>query len=314
MSADAPVGEAPAPASSGGEPASPTPPSPPPAPSEPDLPPAAAPASSWKDGLSADFRNHPSLQDIGSVDDLTKSFIHAQSLLGTNRLQKPSEDWTQEQYEAFYKEIGVPETVEGYGNLDQLELPPIEGAQEMVGQFKNVFKYANLTPQQAEMVTKAYTDMMSTQTQNMGQMAEQAVTTTTQELQREWGNAYEGKLEQANEAAEAIFGDNLETFRQIRLADGTFLGDSSLMVKLLAAVGDSMGEGGLPGGGSRATLTPDEATAELRALEADTEARAAWLDANHPRHKEILERRMQLRRMSGASPTVEKDLFAPQGF
>lgn len=115
------------------------------------------------------------------------------------------------------------------------------------------------------------------------------------ELQTEWGSSFDAQLDMANRAFAMACGEHVEEVRQIRLADGSFLGDHPHLVRAFAVIGKSMmeaefaGEGSMSGG-----LTRDEAKFQLSDLENDSASRTALLDRAHPDHKSIVTRRSQL--------------------
>jgi hypothetical protein len=248
-------------------------------------------------GLPADIRNHPSLKDIKDFDGLAKSFVHSQAMIGADKLEVPKEGWTEEQYESFYEKLGRPSKDVGYGFAKHIDPSFAEQNGEMIGAMQDAMHSAGLTDRQATQVADAYLKTVQGSQEQIQAAAETAVKEAEAILRQEWGASYDTQLEFANEAAQKVFGENLSSFSQIRLADGSFLGDNPLMVKLLAHLGESIGEGGVHGGTGRVTLSPDEAAQQLRHLEADPEMREAWMNRDHPLHQSVIQKRMQLRAM-----------------
>jgi hypothetical protein len=253
------------------------------------------------------------MADIKDFEGLAKTYVHSQGLLGKARTVIPTAESSDEEWNQLYDALGRPEAPDKYGFIEGVDEQFKEVHGDLLSGMTKAMYEAGLTQRQADKLAQAYVGSLAEQQKNWGVNADASLQKATTELKSAWGDAYEAKLEAANEAATELFGDELQSFRQIRLADGSFLGDSALMVRLLSALGEANSEGRLPGGGRRATLTPDEAAAELRALEADTELRQAWMNRDHPRHQEVLERRMQLRKMMKTEePGGEEDIFAPR--
>ena len=73
----------------------------------------SAPEPSWRDGLSSENRDHGSIKDFKSVDELAQSHIHAQKRLGSS-VQVPGELATQDDWNNFYSRVGRPEQAENY--------------------------------------------------------------------------------------------------------------------------------------------------------------------------------------------------------
>ena len=271
-----------------------------PPPEAPEPAPEAPPLSPFEisvNGLPPDLRNHPSMSDFKDFEGLAKSYVNQQSLLGKERIAKPSDDWSDEQWTEFFGTVGRPATVEGYTFKEHLNEETFENASVLLDPMTEAFHAAGLSDKQASKVAEAYLGTVNAQQEQMATAAAEGVEAAQAQLKQEWGSAYEAKLEAANEAASSLFGGQLTDFQSIRLSDGTFLGDNPLMVRLLAALGESVSEGSVHSGGGFATLTPEDAASELKTLEGDANFREAWLDRDHPQHEEALKRRLQLRAM-----------------
>ncbi|MES0385528.1 MAG: hypothetical protein ABUJ98_13190, partial [Hyphomicrobium sp.] len=68
----------------------------------------AKPTGSWRDALSDERREHPSLKDYKDVDGLAKSHIEQSKLIGEKRLVIPRDD-APETWEAYHKAGGRPD-------------------------------------------------------------------------------------------------------------------------------------------------------------------------------------------------------------
>ena len=98
-------------------------------------------------------------------------------------------------------------------------------------------------------------------------------------------------------AADALFGAEAAGIKGLPLPNGSVLGTHPLFVKALAELGEKLSEHDLmPGIPARTTLTTEEAKRELEALNADQEHMKAYMDGNHPGHKQALAKRDTLYR------------------
>lgn len=77
-------------------------------------------------GLSPEYRDHKAFRGMKGMDDVAKSLIETQKMLGEHRLKLPGEDAGQEDWDKFYAAIGRPEDAKDY----ELNLP--EGLPEGV--------------------------------------------------------------------------------------------------------------------------------------------------------------------------------------
>lgn len=264
------------------------------------------------EGLPADLRDHPSMSDINDFEALAKSYVHSQSMLGRDRIEAPNDKWEDSDWGKFYDSLGRPEAPDGYSLAKNEAFNAVDPNNVLRDSLLPAMHNAGLSEAQANDLASAWVNMTQVGTQQLQENQAKQLSQTQADLKEEWGNAYEARLEAANEAATEIFGTDLETFRTQKLDDGTYLGDNGFVVRMLAHLGDSIGEGALPRGNSRATLTPDEAQSELRSIESDSEMYEAWMNRDHPRHQEVLKRRMQLREMAEGQNNQSRDLFAPQ--
>lgn len=274
--------------------------------------PKAPPIASLIPGLDPDTLNHPALQNVKDPADLAKQFVHLQSLIGKKSVPIPGEDATADDWNQFYSNLGRPESSEKYSFVQALDPEVREQAQQFLGPILETFHQAGLTDEQATAVATNYLKTSADQFEARQQAAAQAVQASETALRQKWGAAYDAKLNAAAEAADTLFGENINQFKQIQLADGTFLGDNPLMIELLSALGEANYEGAIHPGGSRATMTPDEAAAELQAMMSDPDAMEAYKNRDHPQHKAVLARRLDLRRMANPDQG-QRNLYDPIG-
>ena len=61
----------------------------------------------WRDSLPDDLKNNATLANFDNVENLAKSYVHAQSVIGKKGVIKPGEKASDEEWGNFYKELGV---------------------------------------------------------------------------------------------------------------------------------------------------------------------------------------------------------------
>jgi hypothetical protein len=76
----------------------------------------------WRDAINPEFGTHQSTADYKTLDDLTKSYINQQKLVGAEKLPKPTKKWKKAEWESFNKQIGMPDKPEEY-DLKSEKLP-----------------------------------------------------------------------------------------------------------------------------------------------------------------------------------------------
>ena len=110
----------------------------------------------WKASLSDELRAEKSLENIKDVSSLAKSFIHAQKLVGADKIPVPNKHATKQDWDAVYKKLGRPETPDGYKfNLPEDQKVNEEGLKV----FADHAHKLGLLPNQAEGMVKFYNQM-----------------------------------------------------------------------------------------------------------------------------------------------------------
>ena len=123
----------------------------------------AAVAADWKAALPDDLREHPSIAGMQDVASLAKSMVHAQSMVGADKIAVPGkwaddEDWSQ-----VYDKLGRPASAEEYGL--KFEVPDGEADPALTGWFAETAHKIGLNTKQAQQLADSYIEL----TGGMGQ-------------------------------------------------------------------------------------------------------------------------------------------------
>lgn len=250
-------------------------------------------SSDWRTAIPEEIRDHKSLSHIGDIGALAKSYVHAQQMIGADKVVLPSKSATPDEWSEFYQRIGRPETPEGY----QLQLnniqEGIEPNQEVLDWFKQTAHQAGMTPQQAQHMLDSYNQMTSQTVEMSQQQYESRVAEVETELKREYGEAFDDKLAIANGVL-AEFGN--PDIAEVQLADGTLLGDNPEIIRMLASMGsyirERVGEDSLEGVRTSGAFTPEDAMTKVREL---TQPNTPYWDSRHPEHSWYVNEAMKYR-------------------
>ena len=68
----------------------------------------------WKSSLSDEIRSDKSLENIKDVEGLAKSYVHAQKLVGADKIPVPNKFATEKDWDAVYEKLGRPKDASGY--------------------------------------------------------------------------------------------------------------------------------------------------------------------------------------------------------
>ena len=273
--------------------------------SEPVSTPVAPVAEpSWRDSLSADLKDNPTLTKIADVESLAKEHVNVQKLIGADKIPRPQDDWNDQQWSDHFTRIGRPDKVDGY-DLGGVEVPEgLPVSDDLQTAVVAKMHSLGLNQKQVAGVLGEYYALQGDQfTQSQGDAA-RTTEAGIRELQNEWGKSFGAHVDLAKRAITAAAGDGFEELAGLTMSDGTLFGDHPLVIKAFATLGDRLDEHGLVGGGQqvRTTMTPAEAAAEIDALNGGKDDfPLKYNDKNHTQHAWAVQRMNELFEMKAAS-------------
>jgi hypothetical protein len=251
-----------------------------------ETPQATQETTDWKSSLSEDIRSDKSLENIKDISGLAKSYIHAQKMVGADKIPVPNKYATEDDWNAVYEKLGRPKTADGY----KFDLPQDKQVDEMsLKEFSNQAHKLGLLPNQAQGMVKFYNEMTSKSLQDADSKALAARENSTKELKQEWGQAFEQKVSKAANLANSVGAKEL---LNTNLADGTKLGDHPVMIKAFAQLADKMGEDSLVQSSGPTYLTPSQIDKQIGEL---TQTGSAYWDKHHPNHQAAVDEVLALR-------------------
>jgi len=252
----------------------------------------------FRDDLSGDLRNNPSLEKFGNVEDLAKSYLNLESKLGADKIIVPKDSNDTEAWTALNQKLGVPDSAEGYSFSD-IDGVPQEALTIDKGAFANVAKKHSLRPDQAEGIWADYNGAIKEALHNINQKDEELVQGVEAELRKEWGNAYDTKVELGERVIEK-FANSEEEAKWMQAE----LGKDPRIARFLANIGSQFSENQIGDFKVKTyTKTPDEALREIQAIEATRgkENEDPYYNESHIDHKERVDYVTNLYRMLNSS-------------
>jgi len=221
--------------------------------------------------LPEEIRSHPSLSPIKDMENLARSYVNAQKLIGADKIPMPVNP-SDEDLDRIYNRLGSPETPQGY----EINVDGNIVTQEVAQDFAEVSHKLRLTPDQAKGIMDYYRSSIEETNQSSIENAEQFRQTTEEALKSEWGRAYDQKLNQAVNAAKEF--SNPEIF-DLQLSDGSRLGDNPEFIKTFAKIADFRqtvtSEDTVSDSTQSNVMTPKQAQAEIDAIMSD-KSHAYW--------------------------------------
>ena len=262
-------------------------------PTTPTTTPAAQPTSSWKDSISEDYRNDPSIEKFTEIDALAKSYINATKMIGQDKIVIPTKNSTEEAWDEAYIKLGRPESPDKY-NFD-VKSDVVTMDEGAIKSFAEQSHKLGLNNKQAAGILDFYKNNMEGSAQQAKIDTETAQSQAEQELRQEWGRDFEGKVKQAGALAKANI--NPEVL-DMTLSNGIRLGDHPEIIKGFAKIAEMMSEDKIVATESENVNTISDIESEISAITNDTDG--PYWNKNHPDHDKMVQQVYTLREMLNA--------------
>ena len=229
-----------------------------------------AAVSDWRADLPEEIRLDPSMSTINDVSALAKGYIHAQRMIGRDKIPLPSDSATDDEWSAVYDRLGRPSSPSEYQHSFQEE----ESLPGQIDRFNETVHNLGLTEKQRAGIIDMYEGMLSETSDSMerGMVTRQA--DVEAELKREYGQTYENAIARANNSAR-FFGLE-DDFMDLQLADGTMLGNHPALIRASTVTGETTNQ----------LMTPAEAQ---RQLDDVRRMDGPYWDKKHPEHDRYVE-------------------------
>ena len=250
-----------------------------------------APQVSWKNTISEQFRNDPSIEKITEIDALAKSYINATKMIGQDKLVIPNNNSTDDQWNEVYSKLGRPESADKYTLDSKSETVPMdEGA---IKSFAEQSHKLGLNNKQAQGILEFYKNNMEGTAQQSKIDTETAQVQSEQQLRQEWGRDFEGKVKQAGALAKANIDPEV---LDMQLQNGTRLGDHPEIIKGFAKIASMMSEDKILGTESENVNTTKDLESEIAAIMNNKDG--PYYNNSHPEHDKMVQQVYTLREMA----------------
>lgn len=241
----------------------------------------------WQASLAEDIRDDPTLRSMKDVGSLAKSYVHAQRMIGKDKIAIPKENATDTEWEAFWQAGGRPDTAGDYNLTRPDDLPEECYDPELAKTAQEMFHKLGLSKKQADALfawnngqaVKGLTDLKAQEEREMHELVEG--------LHRDWGNAYEQNIHLGNIAVEQ--GTNGDDEFKARLTSK--LGNDSDFIRFAANLGSKFAEHGVISQAQTGIPTPADLEAEIN----EFMMTPAFSNGTHPGHEAAVEKVIKMR-------------------
>ena len=201
-------------------------------------------APDWREAIA-----EPGLRRVAekftSPVEVVKSYAALQSRLGRS-VVKPGNDAGAEEIAAYHRQLGVPETPEGYEVALPESLPealrddPTTAALQQ--DFLKVMHGAGAPPAVVQQALDWYYGQVGESLAQQTKAADERRAEAEAGLRREWGGDHERNVALAQRAVRSFGDDSFTEFLESHEAEGVKLGDHPAFLRAFAAIGRGLGE------------------------------------------------------------------------
>ena len=237
----------------------------------------------WRNAIPEDLQNDPSLADIQDVAGLAKGYVHAQHMIGSDKVVIPSREASQEELDTFYNKLGRPESVDGYEAPTENMPEDVAMDADVQSRFFEEAHRIGLNSQQAAALVRWQAEQIGTQQATHIENVEAEMQQAEATMRKEFGKSYEEKMNMATGAAKEFGGEEL-----LEVLNSTGLGNHPAVIKAFASIGKAISNDEIIGGGGRQgfMMSPAEAQSEIANRKRDPNFWSSYQDTEHTAHKE----------------------------
>ena len=226
------------------------------------------------------YKDEKSLHNFSNMDDFVKSYLHSQKLVGADKIAIPNKYSTDEDWKKVYKQLGTPETGEGY----KYKLPEDHKIEDdTLKSFSNEAAKLGLLPNQANGVMNYYNEIIKQGLSDQAAQQKTAQDEAVVELRKEFGASYQKEIQSAKNLVHATLGK--EFIDNSLLQDGTRLGDNPTVIKAFAKLANKLSEDDIVKGDVPSYLTTSEINKQISALQ---QPGSAYWDKKHLSHDDAV--------------------------
>lgn len=249
-------------------------------------------AVDWKSRITDEgLKSHASLEKFKTEQDLFKSYVNLEKLVGKEKLPVPTDKDGKEIWDAVYSRLGRPESPKQY-KLPELKRPegfPEADPKEIEGILAKAHELGLSNKQIGELYKGFMEGEFSKYNLHNEQKTQKRLDAETQ-LRKEWGKSYEEKVGKAKVVLNNFADDDIKKM----VEEG--LGNDPRFIRFLNNVAGKLSEDALGGKSSGLSMSPDEANAEIARIrgEAMTNPKHPLVNKEHPEHDMMVQKMSKL--------------------
>ena len=247
------------------------------------------PKIDFKSLIPDEYKEDKALANFQDMNQFVKSYLHAQKMVGLDKIPVPNKHATDEDWQEVYKRLGAPEKPDQYKYKFAKDQKVDEASLKA---FNEVAQKNGLLPKQAENIVKFYNELSQQAVSQEASKIDAARLESETVLKTEYGSEYNKRLDQAKRLASQTLGTDF--LNNIILKDGSKLGDNVSLIKAFSSLADKLSEDEIVKGEGADYMSAKELQKQIDELEAPD---SAFWKKTHPNHERAVQEVFKLREM-----------------
>jgi len=154
--------------------------------------------------VSDEVRGWDGYGNVKDASDAVTQLYNAQKMIGVEKMAKPQEGWTDEQWNQHHIDLGRPVESKGYEFSEISEEHADLFDSEVMDGFKDIFHEAGLSSKQANNIMDAYKESHIEMVGAQQEAMEAQNLASMNELVSEYGDKFEGNMHLAQKAVQEV--------------------------------------------------------------------------------------------------------------
>ena len=243
----------------------------------------------FKSLIPDEYKEDKALANFQDMNQFVKSYLHAQKMVGLDKIPVPNKYATDEDWQEVYKRLGAPEKPDQYKYKFAKDQKVDEASLKA---FNEVAQKNGLLPKQAENIVKFYNELSQQAVSQEASKIDAARLESETVLKTEYGSEYNKRLDQAKRLASQTLGEDF--LNKTVLKDGSRLGDNLEVIKAFSNLADKLSEDEIVKGEGSDYQTVKDIEKQIAEL---TQQGSAYWQNQHPNHKQSVDEVFKLREM-----------------
>ena len=247
------------------------------------------PKVDFKSLIPDEYKEDKALANFQDMNQFVKSYLHAQKMVGLDKIPVPNKHATDEDWQEVYKRLGAPEKPDQYKYNFAKDQKVDEASLKA---FNEVAQKNGLLPKQAENIVKFYNELSQQAVSQEASKIDAARLESETVLKTEYGSEYNKRLDQAKRLASQTLGADF--LNNTILKNGSKLGDNVSLIKAFSNLADKLSEDEIVKGDGTDYMSFKELQKQIDELQQP--GSPYWIKT-HPNHKRNVDEVFKLREM-----------------